>query len=63
MKMTIEEAIERAKKPETMFCPKCTEELFAPMDKLSICLYGQCPIHLEDNSYQEKNLLKLAQAF
>lgn len=60
--MDIEEAIKIAKIPGSLFCGKCLEEMFSPMDKLSIALYGECSIHHEDDSHQQKNLLELSQA-
>lgn len=59
--MDIEEAIKIAKTPKLQICPVCEEELYAPMDKLSIALYDKCSVHLEDNSHQANNLLKIAE--
>ena len=55
--MNIEEAITRAKEPECMFCSECGETLYSPMDKLSIGMYGKCPMHLQIS--QEENLFKI----
>jgi len=60
--MDIEKALKVARTPESQFCGECGEELFSPMDKLSISLYGKCSVHLEDDSHQEKNLLELSNA-
>ena len=60
--MDYEKQIEEAKKPGATSCPVCGDMLYSPMDKLSILLYGKCPIHLEDGSHEENNLLKLAEA-
>ena len=57
--MDIEKAIEQAKKPETQNCAECGE-MYSPMDKLSILLYGKCSMHFEDGSHQEQNLLELS---
>lgn len=61
MKQTIEEAVEKARIPGKVFCQSCKEDLFSPMDKLSIFLYGECPVHLEEGGHKEKNLLKIAE--
>lgn len=56
MKKTIEDA----KNPLKEFhCPICKEQLYSPMDKLSIGLFDQCTEHLEE--YQQNNLLKIAE--
>lgn len=55
-------AIEIAKNPAPRGCGECNENFFAPMDKLSIALYGKCAKHLEDDSIEQNNLLKLAEA-
>lgn len=60
MKEKIEKAVEEAKIPGSLFCGECGEELYSPMDKLSIKLYGKCPLHLEDNSTEERNLLEIS---
>lgn len=60
--MDIEKSLELARRTEPLVCGECGEELYSPMDKLSIGLYGKCPIHLEDDSHQEKNLLELSKA-
>lgn len=57
--MNIEEAIQKSKQPGSAFCPECNEELFAPMDKLSIYLYGKCAMHFEDDSPQQKNIFRI----
>lgn len=59
--MEIEKALEESRKPGSVRCPICNEELFSPMDKLCIHLYGKCSIHLEDNSNEENNLFKIAE--
>ena len=58
----IEQSLKRARNHEPMVCPECEEELFAPMDKLCVALYGKCQLHLEDDSIEEKNLLKICEA-
>jgi len=58
----IEEAIKKAKEPGSYICPICGDELFSLMDKLSINLYGKCIIHIEEDSYQEKNILSIMEA-
>ena len=60
--MNIEKSIEVAKTPGKQVCPVCGEELFAPMDKLSISLYGKCSEHLEDDSLEQQNLFKIVEA-
>ena len=42
MSNTLEQAIEIMKAPKQVYCPECQEELFSPMDKLSIALYDKC---------------------
>lgn len=61
--MEINKAIEEAKKPGGVNCPKCGDKVFSPIDKLSIYLYGECVIHLKDDSSQVKNLLTLSEQF
>lgn len=58
--MDIEKSLEIARRPQSLYCGECDEEMFSPMDKLSISLYGKCSVHLEDDSFQEKNLLTLS---
>lgn len=60
--MDIEESIKRAKFPKPLYCPRCNEDMFSPMDKLSLGLYGKCSVHLEEDSHEEKNLLTLSKA-
>lgn len=62
MSRSIEEALQIARTPEAQFCATCGEKLYAPLDKLSIALYGQCPIHFEDGSHQHNNLLTLIES-
>jgi len=57
----INNAIKEAKIPGGMVCPICKDKLFSPMDKLSISLYGKCPIHLNEHSIEENNLFKIAE--
>ncbi len=57
--MEIEEAIKRAKEPKPLNCGEGCGEMYSPMDKLSIGLYGKCAIHFEENSHQEKNLFRI----
>lgn len=59
---TIEEALEFAKTPGPQGCGMCESNMFSPMDKLAIALYGECAIHLADDSIEERNLLKIAEA-
>lgn len=61
MKLSVEQAIEKANIPGEIVCPQCQEKLFSAMDKLSIALYGKCSLHIEDNGHQEKNLLKISE--
>jgi hypothetical protein len=56
---TIKKSLEKAKIPGKISCPNCGDELFSPIDKLSIYLYGECPIHL--NETKEDNLLKISE--
>ena len=58
----IDAAIGRAKESSPRTCPECGELLYSPMDKLCIGLYEKCPVHLEDDSIEEKNLLKISEA-
>lgn len=58
----IDKAIEAAKTPGPITCPECQEELFSPMDKLSVGLYGKCSIHLTDDGYESRKLLTIAEA-
>lgn len=58
----IEDALTVARTPKPQFCGECGEEMYSPMDKLSIALYGKCAMHHEDDSHQENNLLKLIEA-
>lgn len=55
----IEKALTYARTPGKVSCPVCQEELFSPMDKLSIALYRECTMHLNDDEHREKNLLKI----
>jgi len=50
-----------AREPGSIYCPICKEELYAPLDKLSIILYRKCPMHLKDFSIEENNLLSLSE--
>lgn len=52
-------ALEAARTPGPVTCPESGETLWAPMDKLSIALYGKSTYCLEDNSPEEKRLLEL----
>jgi len=56
---TIEEALEAARTPGPSECPESGEKLWAPMDKLSIALYGKSTHCLEDDSHEVNNLFKL----
>jgi hypothetical protein len=58
----IEASLARARNPEKMYCPQCLDEMFSPMDKLSIGLFGKCSMHLEDDSTEVTNLLRIAEA-
>lgn len=60
--MDIEKALELARTPKPLVCDECGEELFSPMDKLSIGLYGKCSVHLKGGSKEENNLLKISEA-
>jgi len=62
MMADIEKALAEARKPGGLACPECQEELYSPMDKLSIYLHGKCVKHLEEGSTEEANLLKIIQA-
>jgi len=55
----IEKAIIFARTPGKVICQVCQDGLFSPMDKLSIALYRECTMHLNDDEYKEKNLLKI----
>lgn len=57
--MNIEKALEQSREPGSVTCAKCGDELFSPVDKLSVYLYGKCLIHL--NELQEGNLLKITE--
>ncbi len=59
--MDIEKALKGARTPEPLGCGECGEMMYSPMDKLSIGLYGVCGMHLEDDSVQERNLLKITE--
>ena len=58
----IERALELARIPEPIYCNVCNEKLYSPINKLSIGLYGKCTVHLEDDSHEERNLLKIIEA-
>lgn len=58
-KMDENEALQVARTPGPLTCPVSGEELYSPMDKLSIALYNKSTEFLEDDSEEEKNLLKL----
>lgn len=58
----IEKSLEVARRAGEMFCGECQESMFAPMDKLSISLFNKCSMHLEDDSVEQKNLLKISEA-
>jgi len=53
-----QEQVNKAKQPGPMTCPTCGEELYSPMDKLSILLHGECSEHL--NEIKGNNLIKLS---
>lgn len=55
----IEQSILEAKKPGKVYCPECGEDLFSPMDKLSINLFGKCPMHIQQS--QEQNLFEIVE--
>jgi hypothetical protein len=58
MSNTLDKAIEMMKTPKQVYCPECQEELFSPIDKLAIALYGKCTSHdLEE--HQENNLFTI----
>jgi len=59
--MDINKSLEMARKPGGQHCPECNEDLFSPIDKLSIGLFNKCCLHIKDDSHQEKNLFKLAE--
>lgn len=59
MNTSIEEAIKIAKTPKPQYCGECNEEMFSPMAKMSIALFGKCEIHLDE--VQEKNLFTLVE--
>ena len=54
-----DEQIKQAKQPGKMTCPTCGEDLFSPMDKLSILMYGECGSCI--NGVKLDNLLKVAE--
>lgn len=56
----IQKALDRARTPEPMACPECNEQLFSPMDKLSLALYDKCAMHHDEGSLEEENLFKLS---
>ena len=56
----IETAIKAAKTPGPIRCPECNEQLYAPMDKLSIGLYNKCVDHLEAGGVDETNLMVIS---
>ncbi len=59
--MDIDKALELTRLPGSIFCGKCQQELFSPMDKLSLHLYGMCLEHIRGDSVKEINLLKIAE--
>ena len=61
MKVTLEQAVKMARMPYARRCPVCNEILFSPADKLSIVLFERCVEHLEDDSEDQTQLLKLTQ--
>ena len=62
MKETIEKALEIAKTPGKLTCGECGDELFSPMDKLSLALYHKCSIHLEGDGPEQNNLLTISES-
>ena len=54
-----EEQINQAKQPGQMTCPNCGEDLFSPIDKLSILIYGECSSCVD--GVKSDNLLKLSE--
>ena len=59
--MNIQDILFRARNPKSVICPVCNKELFSPMDKLSIALYGKCCTHIENETEQD-NLFELSKA-
>ena len=61
MSKDIQAIMDAARKPGKVNCPECGDELFSPMDKISIGLYGRCATHIEDQT-QVDNLFELVGA-
>ena len=57
--MDIQKIMDDARKPGKVTCPECQEELFSPMDKISIGLYGKCATHVSDD--ETDNLFAMAE--
>lgn len=55
----INQALARARNHVPMTCPMCGEMLYAPIEKLSLCLFGYCSADLNDEK-KEQQLLDLA---
>lgn len=58
VEQSIEDALQKARTPGPVICPVSGEKLWAPMDKLSIALYGKSSVELE-HEHQINNLFKL----
>lgn len=58
----IEQSLAAAREATPVICGECRETLYAPMDKLSVALFGLCSMHLADDSIEQKNLLKISEA-
>lgn len=57
--MDIQKIMDEARTPGKVTCPECQEELFAPMDKISIGLYGKCSAHVSDS--ESENLFAMVE--
>lgn len=52
-------ALEAARQPGPVTCPESGESYWAPIDKLSIALYGKSTYCLDLDSEEEKHVLEL----
>lgn len=55
----IDDALEKARIPGPMTCPESGERLWAPMDKLSIALYGKSTHCLDVDAPEVNELFEI----
>ena len=59
MNETDKQALEKARIPGPATCPESGESFWAPIDKLSIALYGKSTYLLDLDSEEERHVLEL----